>query len=208
MERVDFDEVDDASVNGELMALLRTIPTERWFERDLRDFSDETLEWTLLHFACQGENADAVAALLTHGLDKEAPSFDEETPIQIASRVCSRGPLEALIRAGADARVRDLSDYDLWDDVLNAWDERREQSALECARVLLMHRLKPSREQRGRRGYPAEIAALERGIDRCRLATVALLRIKRVGALWRWDKFLLAHVARHVWATRSEEWTD
>lgn len=207
MEGIDFDQVDEASWNGKLMALLRTIPKERWFDKDLRELSDETLEWTLLHYACQGENGDAVAALIAHGLDIEALSSDEETPIQVSARNCTCGPLEMLIYTGADARTRDSNGYDLWDDILNAWDTWQDnKSADDCARILLMNRVKPDFGQRKRHGYLDELVTLERGIDRCRMATIAFLCVKRAGGLWRWDKFLLAHIARHVWATRSEEW--
>lgn len=206
MEGIDFDAVEEASINGDLMALLQTIPKERWFDRDLREQSDLTLEWTLLHYACQGENGDAVAALIAHGLDKEALSFDEETPIQVSTRNCTCGPLETLICAGADVRVWDAAGMDVWSDVKNAWV--RGKQSLECARVLLMNCVRPTREHKLRYGFPTELAALERGIDRCRMATVAFLRVKRAGGLWRWDKFLLAHIARHVWATRGEEWAE
>lgn len=201
MEGIDFVAADEAGIDGTLMELLRTIPKERWFDVD-----DSYSLWTLLHFACQGDNTRAVVALIEHGLDKEARSVDGETPIQVATRMCEPGPLEMLIRLGANVHVRDLNGSGLWDDVLNAWDEWREQSALDCARILFMNRVRPRRGQKNRCAYPVVLRTLERGIDLCRATTVAILRVKRAGGLWRWDKFLLALIARHVWATRGEEW--
>ena len=44
---------------------------------------------------------------------------------------------------------------------------------------------------------------------RCRAAVVAMLRVKRAGKLWMWDKFLLAELALCVWATRyAKEWQN
>ena len=52
-----------------------------------------------------------------------------------------------------------------------------------------------------------ELVAFERGVLRCRAAVVAMLRVKRAGQLWMWDKFLLAELAVCIWSTRyAEEW--
>ena len=50
-----------------------------------------------------------------------------------------------------------------------------------------------------------KLEAFELAVLRCRSAVVALLHVKRVGELWRWDKFLLRELAYAVWATRCEE---
>lgn len=53
---------------------------------------------------------------------------------------------------------------------------------------------------------PLSLWLYENAILRCRSVTAALLRVKRVTVLdYRWDQFLLVHIARHVWATRCDE---
>ncbi len=47
-----------------------------------------------------------------------------------------------------------------------------------------------------------ELEAFERGVLRCRAAVVTMLRVRRAGQLWMWDKFLLAEMALCIWATR------
>ena len=73
------------------------------------------------------------------------------------------------------------------------------------ARVLIANgaRLREVRQDR-RRYITPELEAFERGVLRCRMIVVAMLRVKKAGNLWRWDKFLLREVAYAVWATRAQ----
>lgn len=71
----------------------------------------------------------------------------------------------------------------------------------ECAAILMKHnvRLRPE--------YPVSsyMMSLALGIWKCRKAVIALLRVKRAGNLWQWDKFLLKEIAYAVWSMRMEE---
>ena len=217
--RIDFEFLENECLWGRMTELLQIIPKEHWSWRNEHIYAGDAEHWTLLHYACMGKNGDAVTALLEHGLDKEARSLrKKETPIITAVRFHSPPALQLLISAAADVNVVNYKGEGVWDVLLSAFRSElkfRESFFVDdvddftaCARVLLCTGIKPTSNQKGIYGYPAEIAAIERGIDHCRMATVAFLRVKRAGGLWRWDKFLLAHIARHVWATRSEEWAE
>ena len=56
-----------------------------------------------------------------------------------------------------------------------------------------------------RRYITPELVAFERGVLRCQEAVVAMLRVKRAGKLWMWDKFLLAELALCIWSTRYDK---
>lgn len=75
----------------------------------------------------------------------------------------------------------------------------------QCARVLLANgvRLSMVRED-FRHAISPELKAFERGVLRCRAASVAMLRVKRAGHLVLWDKFLLNQLALDMWATRTD----
>lgn len=109
-----------------------------------------------------------------------------------------------LCAVGADLRARDQNDYAPIDAAVAISGERR----IETLRVLLSNGVRLSTvDETYRHHITPEVEKLERSALRCRSATVALLRVKRVGNLWRWDKFLLREVAIAIWTTRySQEW--
>lgn len=193
--RVRFDLIDEASRNGKLMDLLKTIPKEHWFDEDERG-------WSFLHFACLGYNTDAIYTLIAHGLDKDARCFDGCTPIHLASARALLGPLKALLLSGANPHARDINSLDVWDYI--QWSVLNDPNSfvLASGRYLLMFNVRPIYH---RRGFPPQLKNLEIQIDRCRLGCIALLQVKRAGKLERWDKFLLREIAYQVWATRDDE---
>lgn len=201
--RVDFDDVEQASREGRLMDLLKIIPKDHWLDiNDGDPHNADTGNWSLLHYACTGDNGEAARVLIEHGVDKDGWTFDEETPMLIASRLLQYGPFEMLLRLGASPYILDFEGFGVWDDVIS-YSYR--DTAIKFGRLLLMHNVKPN----GKFGsIPDELMELKHGIDRCRLAIIALLRVKRVGNLWNWDKFLLREIAYSVWATRSENWIN
>jgi len=112
--------------------------------------------------------------------------------------------LEVLCAAGADLRVRDHPGHTPIDDALS--NVHKDDG--KTVRVLLANgvRLCTVHEDHRHRIAP-EVEAFERGVLCCRAAVVAMLRVKRAGKLWMWDKFLLAELALCIWATRyAEEW--
>lgn len=78
----------------------------------------------------------------------------------------------------------------------------------ETTRVLLANGVRLSTVCRSSAIHiTSELVKFEQGVLRCRTAAVALMRVKKAGNLWRWDKFLLREMAIAVWATRySKEW--
>lgn len=160
---------------------------------------------TRLHLACLDHNATVVAKLLIDGLeDINARDAWRWTPAHYAARNAQPQVLMLLCAVGADLRARDQNDYAPIDAAVAISGERR----IETLRVLLSNGVRLSTvDETYRHHITPEVEKLERSALRCRSATVALLRVKRVGNLWRWDKFLLREVAIAIWTTRySQEW--
>lgn len=169
------------SLSGKLGKLLSEHPEEEW--RAIEALTSSTL----LHYAALGENEATTARLVRLGWDVNALSLTGHRPIHLAANYGNSRVLDVLCRAGADV-----------DGAMEVAQEERED---ECAAVLMRHnvRLRPE--------YPvsSDMMGLAFGIWRCRKAVIALLRVKRAGNLWQWDKFLLKEVAYAVWSTRMEE---
>lgn len=178
------------SSRGQLMAVLQELPRTSWSERG-------SYGWTLLHFAALGDNADAAAALLAHGVDVNA----HDALSRVAAHLAARGAasvLKVLCDAGADLRALDTDRVAPLDEALE-----RLPFAHDCLCVLMARgvRLSTARAESSRFITP-EVQAFEWGVLRCRAATIALLRVKRAGRLVLWERFLLVAMARSVWATR------
>lgn len=174
------------------------LPRARWTERNPNG-------WTLLHYACLGDNLAAVEALLAQGLDVNAQASDGSTPACWASSHTQPQTLEVLCARGAALRAINHHNEAPLDLALLS---SRCTGADDCVRVLLANgvRLNTALEDRHDLITP-ELAAFERGVLHCRAAVVAMLRVKRAGKLSHWDKFLLALIARDMWMTRHmQEW--
>lgn len=193
---VTWHDIADASHQGRLMEVLAKLGRERWAEKD-RDGH------TLLHYACLGANEAAVVELLASNV----VDVNERTKWQVSAAHkavtnCQRRVLELLCAAGADLRGCDRTFAPL--DVALSFHSD------ECVRILLSNGVRLSTVHNECRQFVApKFAAFERRVLRCRSAAVALLRVKKIANLWRWDKFLLKEVAIAVWATRyGEEWQN
>lgn len=189
-----------AACDGTLRAYLETIPSNRWTEKHL-------------NLACIHDgNADAVKMLIARGFDvNNKASF----PL-IFSPVMNAQPriTEALCAAGADLTRRDAHGNTALQAILHIMEILGKQ-ALDTARVLVANGARISTTQLVYVGCDVRIPinasaavesllALERCVDRCRSVVVALLVVKDAGRLWRWDRFLLAHISHAVWSTRAE----
>ena len=76
----------------------------------------------------------------------------------------------------------------------------------DCVRVLVANGVRLSTVREGNRPYiTPELEAFERGVLRCRAGVMAMLRVKRAGQLWMWDKFLMLEIALSIWATRYDK---
>ena len=185
-----------AGVQGRLMDLLAMLPRERWAERDKYGY-------TLLHYACYGSNEAAVAALLMSGLvDVNARNEMENTPACFAILAHQRRILLMLCAAGAAFRKCNVIGDALIDVALCNLNSDME----EIAAVLMANGARLSTVRSDCRSFiTPKLEAFERVVLRCRTAVVAMLRVKKAGGLWQWDKFLLRELAYAVWATRYDK---
>ena len=187
-----------AGKSGRLLEWLVKLPRARWRERD----SDGN---TLLHFACRGPNVAAAVVLVQSGLvDVNARTKWGSAPTHWTIWCEQTRMLEVMCAAGAYLQARNNAEYT--PIVYALRDVHRHRS--ETARVLLANGVRLSTVHEGYRDLiTPELEAFERGVLRSRAAVVAMLRVKKAGQLWRWDKFLLRELAYAVWATRTEdEW--
>ncbi len=192
---VPWRELGFAGCNGSFMPLLATLPRKRWAERDKYGY-------TLLHLACRGPNVAAVVALLQSGLvDVNARHKWGNTPAHWASYNTQPRVLEMLCAAGADVRASNFG-YTPID-----WAaENVNKDGGETVRVFVANGVRLSSVREGYRRYiTPELKAFERGVLRCRVAVVAMLRVKKVAQLYHVDKFLMRELAYAMWATRTDE---
>lgn len=192
-----------AGAGGRLAKLIAELPRERWSEKD-------AYGRTILHAACKGPDTAAVAMLLrSKAINVDAQADDHWTPLHYAAWYGRDRHVEMLIASGADTHAKSTPGYTAIEYAIPS-NERSEdvKAAIETllangVRLRTLHR-----DYCMRRLLP-EWFDLERGVLRCRSAVVALLRVKSIGRLWRWDKFLLRELAICVWATRrGEEWQE
>ncbi len=196
---IDWDTFYHAGKDGWLMELLATLPRERWAEQDKNGF-------TLLHYACRGPNVAAVAALVRCGLvdvNARAEAEGGRTPAHVSASWLQSRVLDMLCAAGADLQGRSDYGYSPMDRALG----NAKEDGGETVRVLVANGVRLSTVHEDyRKCITPELEAFERGVLCCRVAVVAMLRVKRAsGQLVRWDKFLLAELALCIWATRYDK---
>lgn len=194
MDGLDVEEIDSASENGSLAALLLKIPKELWHFQSF-------LGWTFIHFACRVGNDDALKLLIQNGNDIEARNSMGRTPLLYCAGESNWSALDILIQNGANLSVTDVCGSDVWHIIRNEsilWHEED-----KCFLVLLMNNVVPTIDLQEKH---LSLYRLRKGIEKCRSVVIAFLRVKKAscGKLLNWDKFLLAHVARIVWSERAQ----
>lgn len=168
-----------AAVEGRLLSVIRElIPREQWALEHSATGID-----TLMVYAGLGPNGDAVRALLA-----AAPGgYNLRRPMEVAISHNQPAVLELMCAAGGLAHVSIRGESPLL----------AQATALQCwkeARILIAS------------GARLRVAnAFQTGVLKCRSAVAALHRVKRVGVLPVWDKYLLALIALELWTTRAEE---
>lgn len=195
---VSWDEVRTATATRTLRAYLEAhVPCAHWAAA-----ADDERNFSLLHWATREGETGAVTALLRQGVPVNVRDADLWTPAHAAAHFAQPHVLELLCAAGADLRATNSSGKTPLDMVLVL----RARDGEACARVLVAN---GARLRRPSRATPA-LRAFERGVLRCRSAVVAMLRVKHVGRLARWDKYLLVHLAVCVWCTRyaTSDWSE
>lgn len=183
--------VASAASGGELMVFLLALPRTRWGEWDMGGR-------TLLHYACTGPNVAAVTALLARGLDVNERDALGWRPVHHAAWNRQTRALELLCAAGASLRLKESQGF-------TAIDKALMRGSSSCVRVLMAHGVRLSTVNVTCRHYVTpQLEAFERALLQCRAAVVAMLRVKKPRRLVMWDKYLLALMARDVWATRYD----
>ena len=194
---IDWYALYGAGRDGRLMELLVKLSPERWAER----CKDGT---TILHYACMGPNMAAAAMLLQSGLVVDTRDLSGWTSAHWAATYTQPRVLEVLCAAGADLRVRTRDG----NAPINYALGNANADGGETVRVLVANGVRLSTVRESCRKYiTPKLVEFEHGVLRCRAAVVALLRVKKAGSLWRWDKFLLKEVAYAVWATRYDHFS-
>jgi hypothetical protein len=114
--------------------------------------------------------------------------------------------LELLCAGGANLTLRDLiGDSPMHYNIFSTGPKTD-----ACFRILVANgvRLRDIERDSVKNFTPWQ-RKFERGVLRCRTAVVAILRVKKAGNLWRWDKFLLKEIGYAIWATRySNIWSE
>lgn len=197
---LDWEAVYGESRSGNLFVhLTERVPRTYWRERGKNGA-------TLLHYACQGDNAVAAAALLTHGLSVNARDAAYRTPSHLASFNGQHRVLKLMCAAGADLQLRDFSEEQPLDMALS--NPTSEPGADKCVRVLLANgvRLETSRQDLWKYHRPWMVA-LENGRTCCRTLIVTLLGLKRRrgDVLRELDRFVVLEIAVCIWATRADK---
>ena len=193
---IDWRTLNEAGKGGRLMELLVKLPRELWAHNSK----------PLLLSACRGPNVAAVVALVQSGpMDVNAEDTTGYTTAHYAAVFKQTRVLEVLCAAGADLRARTNHGESPIDVAITSSSGHKS----ETVRMLVANGVRLNTVREGYRCYiTPELEAFECGVLCCRAAVVAMLRVKRAGKLWMWDKFLLAELAVCVWATRyAREWS-
>lgn len=182
------------------MEYLNRIPSNEW-ENIITHLMDDDPYGSTYHplvtFACYGNNYHAIKSLFNHGFDINILSIDGMTPLWMASRLLNYDSIKALIECGATGINTALCEI-----VTQKWGLKGYK---KCIILLIVAGARIDKTPvliLNIDAYTLERKTLL-SLQKCRLATMAFLRVKRTkqGAA-RWDQFLLKHIAIIVWKTR------
>ena len=135
-------------------------------------------------------------------MDVNARNTSGNNAAHVAAMYDQPRVLEVLCAAGAHLRTRDATFRTPMEDALH----QTQQGNDLCARVLVAYGMRLSTVSEDfRHCITPELVAFERGVLCCRAAVVAMLRVKRAGKLWMWEKFLLLEMAVCIWSTRYDK---
>lgn len=172
------------------MALLAHVPRGRWCEADDEDY-------TLLHHAAQGDNPEAAAVLLARGVDASLENVYGVTALHIAVHEMQPLVMEQLLTFRFERALL----LQVLERVVS------HEAVLPCLRVLLANGVRLSSLRPDVAPYISDNArAVERGVLRCRSATVALLVLKRRrghSALDALDRWMHREIALACWTMRT-----
>jgi len=101
-------DVDAANADGETALMLAAIAGRLdWAQKLAKQGARINRDgWTPLHYACSGPDNGVVAWLLAQGADLNARSPNGTTPLMMAARYGALDTADILLKAGADASLR------------------------------------------------------------------------------------------------------
>lgn len=194
--KIDWISVSDIKTDDQFAKMLNSLPVELWNAKAYHGM-------TLLHYACMKHYKLSVVTLLkSKRINVNVGSNNGFTPIHLALMDGNIEILELLCASNADIingtkYIKSPLEYALC---------RSDEKSIS---VLLANgaRLSKVRTHNISDISPA-IRNFEQGVLRCRQAVISILRVKRAGNLWQWDKYLLREIAFAIWATRhsADEW--
>lgn len=167
--------------------ILKNIPTEQW-----NSPIDDRGAY-LIQFACLYDDTAVVAMLINAKVNINVVQvpYTDTRPIQLAIARANHRSLELLCAAGVSFDCRTS-------DNLNPLELAYDNSKL-CAKVLIANGMRISTEA------PLDLIPFQKGVLKCRSAVIVMISRKRIAKLWNVDKYLLAHMAHCIWATRYDE---
>jgi hypothetical protein len=198
---IDWKEFEYAAIEGTLIDKLVKLPHEDYSRQDIR-------QNTLLLYACYGPNLKALVMLLmSNRLNINHSNNFGRTAAHQAVLWTQPRLLEILCAAGANLRIKDCHGRTPIDWKLSLRGQYPTNS-MNVLRVLLANGIRLNTVHNPH-NIPNELIQFEHGVLRCRTAVVAMLRVKKAGNLWKWDKFLLKEIGYAIWATRcSNIWSE
>jgi hypothetical protein len=169
--------------------------------KDILKTSRNPFGCSLLNYVCSRlkDNTRSLILLLKNGCDPNNEDAAGRSPLREAVLFKPPYILQLMLSIGCNIiespQKRSILEFALT------------TSSFSHARILIANGLRLSSVRPTFQNYisPRHIK-FEKSVLRCRSAVIAMMRVKRAGNLWRWDKFLLKQMALEIWATRYNEW--
>ncbi|KAG5657930.1 hypothetical protein KAF25_007963 [Fusarium avenaceum] len=112
-----------SAIEDNNIALLETLlSSRRCQDTDLSDLDPRRLGWSPIHISVQAGSLDCLEFLLDWGLDPNATTADNQTPIQLSTTWGMGGFMQALLKHGAGT-TKPCGEYEtLWHAVVDSRD--------------------------------------------------------------------------------------
>lgn len=187
---LDWKFITSESKQGRLLPLLLKLPRTHWAQKN-------QYGQTILHYAVFYQDKAATAAICaSKSVDVNALCRDGVHPIHFAISFEAIWFIEILLAAGTNVMLTNRHQRSLLQCSLNCY-------TISCSRMLIANGARLRTIVKPDTIRP-ELYCFEHNVLNLRSNVVALLRVKKAGNLWRWDKFLLKEIAISVWSTRYE----
>lgn len=173
---------------------------DQWLaKRSPDEWHEATHEgYDVLRLALQFDgNENAACMLINKGFDVNTIPGEYHDPIILL--VAYAGPVSYLrILCAANANLHVCNRFGATALAIAISRRRREHVFVLIANGMRLRDVHSNYQNR----IDSLTRRMEHNILRFRSRVVVLLRVKKAGNLWRWDKFLLKEIALAVWSTR------